>query len=76
MCKASRRKVRFQGLILFLWRGDVIYSEQEYKRTMESSDIDDRTMHEIYAHPFLKSVMAGVGSMMCSYSTFFSFCWD
>ena len=25
-------------------------------------------MHEIYAHPFLKSVMAGVGSLMCSYS--------
>jgi beta-glucosidase-like glycosyl hydrolase len=47
------------------------YSEQEYKRHTESSNIDDRTMHEIYAHPFLKSVMAGIGSMMCSYSAFF-----
>ena len=34
-----------------------------------SSDIDDRTLHEIYAQPFLKSIMAGVGSIMCSYST-------
>ncbi len=47
---------------------DILASEQEHDRTTESSDIDDRTMHEIYAHPFLKSVMAGVGSMMCSYS--------
>ena len=44
-------------------------SEQETDRTTYSSDIDDRTLHEIYAHPFLKSVMAGVGSIMCSYST-------
>ena len=45
------------------------YSEQEHNRTTSSSNIDDRTLHEIYAQPFLKSVMAGVGSMMCSYST-------
>jgi len=43
-------------------------SEQEQWRTHSSSDIDDRTMHELYIHPFLRSVMAGVGSMMCSYS--------
>ena len=52
---------------------NVSYSEQEYKRMTESSNIDDRTMHEIYAHPFLKSVMAGVGSMMCAYSMSWSF---
>jgi len=46
-----------------------LYSEQEHKRTQSSSNIDDRTMHEIYAQPFLKSIMAGVGSLMCSYST-------
>ncbi|KAJ7073419.1 glycoside hydrolase superfamily, partial [Mycena belliarum] len=28
----------------------------------ESSDVDDRTQHEIYAHPFLRSIMAGVTS--------------
>ncbi|KAG2029707.1 glycoside hydrolase family 3 C-terminal domain-containing protein, partial [Suillus americanus] len=32
--------------------------EQEGKRTQESSNVDDRTQHEIYAHPFMRSVMA------------------
>ncbi len=32
-----------------------------------SSNIDDRTMHEIYAWPFAESVRAGVASAMCSY---------
>ena len=43
-------------------------SEQEHARTYSSSNLDDRTMHEVYAHPFLRSVMAGVASVMCSYS--------
>ncbi len=47
---------------------NIFFSEQEHRRTQESSDIDDRTQHEIYSHPFLRSVMAGVASMMCSYS--------
>jgi len=42
--------------------------EQEYKRTQESSNVDDRTQHEIYQKPFLRSVMAGVASVMCSYN--------
>ncbi|KAF9025179.1 glycoside hydrolase family 3 protein [Hymenopellis radicata] len=46
----------------------LIGNEQEHRRTQESSDVDDRTLHEIYSHPFLRSVMAGVASMMCSYS--------
>jgi beta-glucosidase len=33
-----------------------------------SSNIDDRTMHEIYAWPFADSVRAGVASVMCSYN--------
>ncbi|KAK5132211.1 hypothetical protein LTR08_009271 [Meristemomyces frigidus] len=33
-----------------------------------SSNIDDRTMHEVYAWPFAESVRAGVGSVMCSYN--------
>ncbi|KOS16716.1 putative beta-glucosidase E [Escovopsis weberi] len=33
-----------------------------------SSNIDDRTMHEIYAWPFCDAVMAGVASVMCSYN--------
>ena len=43
-------------------------SEQEHQRTGESSNVDDRTEHEIYAAPFLRSVMAGVTSVMCSYN--------
>lgn len=33
-----------------------------------SSNIGDRALHEIYAYPFLQSVLAGVGSVMCSYN--------
>ncbi|KAM0749455.1 beta glucosidase [Meredithblackwellia eburnea MCA 4105] len=49
-----------------------IGNEQEHFRggsgaTAESSNIDDRTMHEVYAWPFAESVRAGVGSVMCSY---------
>ncbi|KAF2669413.1 hypothetical protein BT63DRAFT_446947 [Microthyrium microscopicum] len=33
-----------------------------------SSNIDDRTLHELYAWPFQDSVKAGVGSVMCSYN--------
>lgn len=47
---------------------DALRSEQEIQRTMETSDVDDRTEHELYAAPFLRSVMAGVASVMCSYN--------
>ncbi|KAK6520542.1 hypothetical protein TWF506_000794 [Arthrobotrys conoides] len=33
-----------------------------------SSNVDDRTMHEVYAWPFADAVKAGVGSIMCSYN--------
>ncbi|OBZ74882.1 putative beta-glucosidase L [Grifola frondosa] len=45
-----------------------INNEQEHFRTQESSNVDDRTEHEIYLHPFLRAVMAGVSSVMCSYN--------
>ncbi|KAG8734777.1 hypothetical protein FRC12_018380 [Ceratobasidium sp. 428] len=45
-----------------------INNEQEHYRTTSSSNVDDRTQHEVYAHPFLRSVMAGVASIMCSYN--------
>jgi beta-glucosidase len=32
-----------------------------------SSNMDDRTLHEVYAWPFAESVRAGVASVMCSY---------
>ncbi|CAM1506175.1 Fc.00g058160.m01.CDS01 [Cosmosporella sp. VM-42] len=33
-----------------------------------SSNVDDRTMHELYAWPFADAVKAGVASVMCSYN--------
>ncbi|KAI0013567.1 glycoside hydrolase family 3 protein [Xylariaceae sp. FL0662B] len=33
-----------------------------------SSNIDDKTMHELYLWPFVDAVRAGVGSVMCSYN--------
>ncbi|EIW75053.1 hypothetical protein CONPUDRAFT_140249 [Coniophora puteana RWD-64-598 SS2] len=45
-----------------------INNEQEWKRTMYSSWVDDRTEHEVYVQPFMRAVMAGVSSVMCSYN--------
>ncbi|KAG9018156.1 hypothetical protein FRB90_012064 [Tulasnella sp. 427] len=45
-----------------------INNEQEAYRGSESSVVDDRTEHELYLHPFLKSVQASVASVMCSYN--------
>ncbi|EME42448.1 glycoside hydrolase family 3 protein [Dothistroma septosporum NZE10] len=33
-----------------------------------SSNLDDRTMHELYLWPFYDAVKAGAGSVMCSYN--------
>lgn len=33
-----------------------------------SSNVDDKTFHELYLWPFYDAVQAGVGSVMCSYS--------
>ncbi|KAI7879478.1 glycoside hydrolase [Lichtheimia hyalospora FSU 10163] len=35
---------------------------------VQSSIIDDRTMHEIYLWPFARAVEADVGTVMCSYN--------
>lgn len=32
-----------------------------------SSNIDDRTMHELYLYPFANAIRAGAASIMCSY---------
>ncbi|CAO3580615.1 unnamed protein product [Absidia cylindrospora] len=45
-----------------------ILNDQEKNRHEQSSNIDDRTLHEIYLWPFARSVEAGVGSVMCSYN--------
>jgi hypothetical protein len=45
-----------------------IGNEQERNRETMSSNIDDRTLHELYLWPFADSVKAGVASFMCSYN--------
>lgn len=45
-----------------------LLNEQEMNRHLSSSDVDTRTLHEIYIWPFARSVEAGVGSIMCSYN--------
>ncbi|QDS75093.1 hypothetical protein FKW77_007013 [Venturia effusa] len=45
-----------------------IGNEQELNRTTVNSNIDDRTIHELYLWPFAEAVRAGVASIMCSYN--------
>lgn len=45
-----------------------IGNEQEHNRDTMSSNIADRTLHELYLWPFADSVNAGVASFMCSYN--------
>ena len=45
-----------------------IGNEQERNRESMSSNIDDRTMHELYLWPFADAVKADVASFMCSYN--------
>ena len=50
-----------------------LLNEQEWRRKPDdlgeslSSNVDDRTLHELYAFPFMDSLRDGVGSVMCSY---------
>ncbi|KAJ7745226.1 glycoside hydrolase superfamily [Mycena maculata] len=51
-----------------------IGNEQEHFRggsesaQIYSSNIDDKTLHEVYLWPFAEAVKAGVGAVMCSYN--------
>lgn len=54
-----------------------VLNEQEYRRTKDyggrtweamSSNVDDRTLHELYAFPFMDALRAGAGAVMCSYN--------
>lgn len=55
-----------------------IANEQETQRTLTnvdgveidavSSNLDDRTLHELYLWPFANAVRAGTASIMCSYN--------
>jgi beta-glucosidase len=45
-----------------------IVNEQELNRETLSSNVDDRTMHELYLWPFADAVHSNVASVMCSYN--------
>ncbi|CAP61089.1 uncharacterized protein PODANS_3_590 [Podospora anserina S mat+] len=45
-----------------------IANEQELNRETMSSNVDDRTQHELYLWPFADAVHANVASVMCSYN--------
>ncbi|KKK26322.1 beta-glucosidase [Aspergillus rambellii] len=45
-----------------------ILNEQEHNRETISSNVDDRTMHELYLWPFYDAVKANAASFMCSYN--------
>lgn len=45
-----------------------IGNEQELNRETMSSNIDDRTIHELYLWPFADAVHSNVASIMCSYN--------
>ncbi|KAJ7033558.1 glycoside hydrolase family 3 protein [Mycena alexandri] len=46
----------------------LVANNQEHWRYGLSALVDDRTMHEMYFYPFLRSIEAGVTSIMCSYN--------
>lgn len=45
-----------------------ILNEQGLNRNSSSSNIDARTLHEIYLWPFARVIEAGIGSIMCSFN--------
>lgn len=45
-----------------------ILNEQERNRETLSSNVDDRTVHELYLWPYADAVHANVASVMCSYN--------
>ncbi|KAI9318058.1 glycoside hydrolase superfamily [Dichotomocladium elegans] len=45
-----------------------ILNNQETQRKNSTSNVDERTLHEIYLWPYARMIEAGVGSIMCSYN--------
>jgi beta-glucosidase len=42
---------------------------QDYNQSI-SSNIDEKTLHELYVWPFQDAIRAGAGSIMCSYNRY------
>ena len=51
-----------------LYRNPTVDRQTNQSIQSTSSNIDDRTMHELYLWPFADAVHAGTGSIMCSYN--------
>lgn len=47
--------------------GSAAFEPRPAKVAAISSNIDDRTMHELYLWPFVDAIRAGTGAIMCSY---------
>nr|XP_018261855.1 avenacinase [Kwoniella dejecticola CBS 10117]OBR84013.1 avenacinase [Kwoniella dejecticola CBS 10117] len=58
--------VQSQGVMAMMRH--YIGNDQETGRRWTSSNMDDRTAHELYLWPFQDAVQAGVASTMCSYN--------
>ena len=66
MAAAEIQGIQSQGVIACAKH--FVCNEQETNRGQGSSDVDERTLHEIYYPPFLASVEAGVGTFMAAYN--------
>ncbi|KIJ29627.1 glycoside hydrolase family 3 protein [Sphaerobolus stellatus SS14] len=64
---------RTQGVIAcvkhFVGNGQEHFRGVSEAQQIQSSNIDDRTMHELYLWPFAEAVKVGVGSVMCVFFT-------
>eukprot|EP01113_Clastostelium_recurvatum_P033636 TRINITY_DN446_c0_g1_i6.p1 TRINITY_DN446_c0_g1~~TRINITY_DN446_c0_g1_i6.p1 ORF type:complete len:1091 (+),score=165.96 TRINITY_DN446_c0_g1_i6:283-3555(+) len=47
-----------------------VANEQEHFRNSHSSNMNARVLHEVYGWPFMKSVQAGAGSIMCAFNQY------
>ncbi len=66
MAEAAVRGIQSNGIIAVAKH--YIGNEQEILRGSISSEIDMRTLHEIYLPPFQAAAEAGVGAIMCAYN--------
>ncbi|KAF5324603.1 hypothetical protein D9611_004153 [Ephemerocybe angulata] len=48
----------------------LIANNQEHWRYGYTSNVDDRTLQELYYYPFIRTIEAGVTSVMCAYNRF------
>ena len=46
----------------------LVGDEQEHGRFLQSSNIDDKALHEVYLFPFGDAINAGTLGTMCSYN--------